>query len=166
MNVHQCLTYHKLNALWAFCMEIAGRVDIVVKEGPHITAGPLLAKVSDGLLILNVSGSAVRNLNISINSISGECRVNGQACSFNFPLDKIIGVRNPVDAVIHSLHMDVMAVGESWQISALTQLDTQGLPTESIGESIPEHVHQDPAPSKVTSITDKKARPGLSIVKK
>lgn len=166
MNVHQCFAYHKLNALWAFCMEIAGRVDILVKEGDHITAAPLRAKVSDGLLILNVSGSAVKNLNISINSISGDCRVNGQACSFNIPLNKIVGVRDPVDAIIHSLHMDVTAQGAGWRISALTETDSLGLPVDTLGTPVPEHVHSTGESNKVTSITEKKGRPGLSIVKK
>lgn len=169
MNPVPSFAYHKLNALWAYCMEVAGRVDIIVNDGPHLTHAALKQAVNNGRLVINIGSNATKHLNISTTHVSAESRFKGQICTFMIPISQILGVRHPVSGVIMALHLDVVAAADGWMLLAETEVSEDGLPLTTVGEPVAEHTHAEPAPkadstSNVTSLASKR-RPGLTIVK-
>ena len=92
---------------WAYrcwCEENTGRAHIVIKED-RVTETYLKKYIRNGVLVLNVSSTAIRDLSVEETEISFVARFGGQPRDITIKYDDIFGFVSPIDGSLLPLNV-------------------------------------------------------------
>lgn len=101
------ITFFVKHLFWAYrcwCEENTGKAHIVIKED-KVTKTYLKKYIRDGVLILNISSSAVRDLRIEETEISFITKFGGESRDLTIKYDDIFGFVSPIDGSVLPLNV-------------------------------------------------------------
>lgn len=103
-QVNKTMPRYLLSFYREWFTEICGRCDIFVSEN-GVLENNLEDVATDGVIILNIGGNAVREFSMDDDCISFMTRFKGKARQIFLHYSDIIGVRNPESCILHPITM-------------------------------------------------------------
>lgn len=100
-----------VNAFIEWCADNNNK-SLVILNGADTdpTFSDLQHHVSQGLIVLNITPSAVKYFSITDEGISFECRIEGRVRLFQLPLTRLVGLQcfsNKENCVTHSVPLNI-----------------------------------------------------------
>lgn len=114
------LVKYLFNAVYEWAMEYIGRVDVLVSLNDLDDQVLHQHQMGGGLIILNVTMDAVRDLQVDDTHISFNCRFNGVSSYHRIPLKNILAVRGE-NNVFHMLQDLPVIIPEGSSISSAVE---------------------------------------------
>lgn len=145
------VTFFVKHLFWAYrcwCEENTGKAHIVIKED-KVTETYLKKYIRDGVLLLNVGSTAIRDLKVEETEISFVAKFGGQPRDVTVKYDDIFGFVSPIDGAVLPLNVIPLR-----------------LPDGEVGIAVIAKIEQQPcAPVKKTPESTTETQGGSKVVK-
>lgn len=110
-QVNKTMPRYLLSFYREWFTEINGRCDILVTEN-GVLENDLDDVATNGVIVLNIGGNAVREFSMDDDSISFMTRFKSKARQILLDYSDIIGVRNPETGLLHPITMVPVLTGD------------------------------------------------------